>query len=92
LVSVLSYLLLHKPTIKATLIGLLVNCCCMFHGLCPLACSGSELTSESMNTFRFIGRIPWTGDRLVAVPLPIQDSTTQKNAGIHPLLEWDSNP
>jgi len=41
--------------------------CCTFHELCPLACSDSELTSETMNPFRHFGRIPWTGDRPIVV-------------------------
>jgi len=45
-----------------------------------------------MNLFWTFGGTPWTGDRLVARPLPIQDSTTQKNADTHPCVEWDSNP
>jgi hypothetical protein len=28
---------------------------CAFHGLCPLACSDSEITSETMNPFRHFG-------------------------------------
>jgi hypothetical protein len=35
--------------------------CCTFHGLDPLACANSELTSESMNPFRNFGRTLWTG-------------------------------
>jgi len=34
-----------------------------YHGLGPLTCSGSELTSKTMNSFRNFGRTPWTGDR-----------------------------
>jgi hypothetical protein len=35
--------------------------CCTFHGLGPVACSNSELTSETMNPLRHFGRIPLTG-------------------------------
>jgi len=65
--------------------------CCMFHGLGPLTCSYSELTSETVNAFRHFGRTPWTGDRPIARPIPTQDSTTQKYADIHPCLERVSN-
>jgi hypothetical protein len=57
-----------------------------------MACSYSELPSETMDPFRYFGRIPWTGDRSIARPLPTQDSTTQKNVDIHPYLERDSKP
>jgi len=49
----------------------------------PLACSDSELTSETMNSFIHFGRTPWTGDRPISRPLPTQD-TTQRDADIHP--------
>jgi hypothetical protein len=39
-----------------------------------------------------LDRNPLTGDRPDARPLPTEDNTTQKNADIHPCLEWDSNP
>jgi hypothetical protein len=35
---------------------------CIFHRLGPLACSASELTSETMNPFKCFGRTPCTGD------------------------------
>jgi hypothetical protein len=35
--------------------------CCSFDGLGPLVCSNSELTSETMNSFRHFGRTPWAG-------------------------------
>jgi hypothetical protein len=37
----------------------------------------SELTSEIINPFRHIGRTPLTGDRHIATPLLMQESTTQ---------------
>jgi len=49
-----------------------------FHGLGPAACSESELTSETMNSFRHFGRTPWSGDRPIARSLPTQDGTTQE--------------
>jgi hypothetical protein len=57
-----------------------------FHGLGPLACSDSGLTSETMSPFRHFVRTPWTGDRPIASLLPTQDRTTQKNMEIHPCL------
>jgi len=36
--------------------------------------------------FRHFGRTRWTGDRLLAKPVPSQDSTAQKNTDIHPFL------
>jgi len=47
----------------------------LFHGLGPLACSDSELTSETMKRSKCFGRTPWTGNRPIAKPLPTQDST-----------------
>jgi hypothetical protein len=42
------------------------------------------------------GRTPWTGDQLVARPLPIHRTTqTQENAHTHtkhPCSKWDSKP
>jgi hypothetical protein len=35
-----------------------------------------------------VGKALWTGDQLVARPLP----THKINADTHPCLEWDSNP
>jgi hypothetical protein len=43
----------------------LLMCYCVFHALGPLACSGSELTSETIN-------------HPTARPLCIQDNTMQK--------------
>jgi hypothetical protein len=34
------------------------------HGLGPLASSDRELTFETMNPFRYFGRLPWMGDGL----------------------------
>jgi hypothetical protein len=31
-----------------------------FHGLDPMACSDSELTSGTLDPFRHFGRTPWT--------------------------------
>jgi hypothetical protein len=59
-------------------------CCCTNHGSCPPACSGSELSSETMNPFR---RFCMT----TAGPLPTQESTTNKIAGLHTFIERDSN-
>jgi hypothetical protein len=64
-----------------------VIACGMFHGLGFLACSYLELTSDTMDPFRYFERTPWTGDRPIARSLPTQDCTTQKNADIHPFLE-----
>jgi hypothetical protein len=49
------------------------------------------LTSDIYDSIWTFGRIPWTGDRPIARPLPTQDNTTQKNADTHPSLERDSN-
>jgi hypothetical protein len=57
-----------------------------------LASFNSELTSETMNRFRYFSRTPWTGDQSVIKPLLTQDSTTQRNAAIQPCDEWDSDP
>jgi hypothetical protein len=39
-----------------------------------------------------VGRIPWTGDRSVARPLPTLGTTqTQNKRTQHPCLKWDSN-
>jgi len=60
--------------------------------LVPLAFSDTELTSETIYHFRRFGRTPRTGDRPIARSLPTWDSTAQKNAGIYPCIERDSNP
>jgi hypothetical protein len=67
---------------------------CTFYGLRPPppACSGLESTSETVNPIRHFDRIPCTGDRPIARPLPKQDSTAQENEDTHPCLERDSNP
>jgi len=52
---------------------------CTLHGLAPLPCSDSELTSEIMNHFRHFGRSPWTHRQPIPGPLLTQDSTTQTN-------------
>jgi hypothetical protein len=40
-----------------------------------------------------VGRTPWTGDQLVARPLPyIGQHKHRINANKHPCLEWDSKP
>jgi len=57
-----------------------------------VACFDLELTSETMNTFRHFGRIPWTEDQPTPRPLPTQDSITQRNVGMHLGIEWNSNP
>jgi hypothetical protein len=44
----------------------------------PLACSDSELTSETMNPFRHLGRTLWTLDRSIAEPLTTEHSTKQR--------------
>jgi hypothetical protein len=62
------------------------------HGLGHLHYSETELTSETLNSFRYFGRTSWTGDRALAKPLPAQNSTTQKNMDTHPCPERDSNP
>jgi hypothetical protein len=64
----------------------------MFHRLVPLACSESELSSETVNPFIHVGRTPWTGDQPIARPIPKQDSITQRNTDLHPCLERDLNP
>jgi len=50
----------------------------MFHGLGPLVCFESELTSGTMNPFRHIGWTPSTGDQPIIRPLLTQDSTSHK--------------
>jgi hypothetical protein len=41
-----------------------------------------------------VGRTPWTGNQLVARPLPTHTGQHKHriNAHIHPCFEWDSNP
>jgi len=56
-----------------------------------LACSASELTSESMNPFRHFGRTPWTGNSPITGPPPTQESATQNSVNIYPCLEGCSN-
>jgi hypothetical protein len=63
----------------------------MFHRLGLLACSDSEIISETSNTFRHLYRTPWMGDQPVTRLIPTQDSTAQKNMDIHQYIEWDSN-
>jgi hypothetical protein len=58
--------------------------CCSVHGLSPLTCSGSELTSKIVNRFRPVIRTPWMGDRPIARSVPIQDNTTQTRIHSHP--------
>jgi len=57
-----------------------------FHELRLVSCCDSELTSETTNPFRHLGRILWVGYRPITNPLPTQDSTPQRKA------ERDSNP
>jgi len=64
---------------------------CMVCTLGPLVCSKSELTSETMNPFKHFGRTPWMGHQFITRPLPTEDSTTWKNANIHPCLKQDLN-
>jgi hypothetical protein len=55
-----------------------LNCKCKF-GLGPLACLRSEFDFWNLWIYFWtFGRTPWTGDRLVASPLPTQNSTAQK--------------
>lgn len=49
----------------------------------PLACSESELTSETMNTSIYFGRTPWTENWPIARLLSTHDSTTQTNMDTH---------
>jgi hypothetical protein len=44
----------------------------VFHKLSPVACSESELTSETMNPFGHFGRTPWMGDGPISRPLNLQ--------------------
>jgi len=53
------------------------------HGLDPLSCSDSALTSEIVNPFRYSGRIPWMGDR--------PTYARQYTYDIHLCFEWDSD-
>jgi hypothetical protein len=39
-----------------------------------------------------VGNIPWTGDQLVARPLPTRRTTQTQNKRRNPCHEWDSNP
>jgi len=60
-----------------------------FHGLCPLARSEAQLTSE-LNRFRQVGTTPLMVDRLTARHLSTQDRITHtntQNADINPCLE-----
>jgi len=61
-----------------------------YHNLDDLVCSDSEL--ETVNTFRQFGMTPWIGNQVIKKPLPIQDSTTQKNRDTQPYLKQDLNP
>jgi len=59
--------------------------CCTCHGLCPLAYSNSELTSEIMNPFRhLVGLLGWSACPSQTVSLPSWVSMTQENTDIHP--------
>jgi hypothetical protein len=71
--------------------GGIFNFVFMCRGLGLLVCSGSELTSETMNPFGHFGSNPWTGDWPTSRSLPTQGSTTQGNADIHRCFERDSN-
>jgi hypothetical protein len=66
-------MLFHHPLIVSCIYRLteLLTDCCVFHGLGPLACFETELTSETMDPSRHFGRTPWMGHRPVARPLPI---------------------
>jgi hypothetical protein len=66
----------------------------MFHGLGPLACYDSELTSGTMNTFRHFGRTPWTGDRLKTMTSTYteQQDTRKKKMEIYLCRKRDKNP
>jgi hypothetical protein len=64
--------------------------CCTFHGLGPLTCSNSELTSVTINQFRHIGMTPWTG----IAPSQghyLHRTTQHKNEDMHLCTERDSN-
>jgi len=63
----------------------------VFHGLGPLVSSEWELTSETMDSFKYFDGTPWTGDQPIARPLPTQDETKREEAGIYPYLERDAN-
>jgi len=56
-------------------------------GLCPLACSESELTSETTNAFRYFVRTTWKGGQSIARSLPTRDSTRQTyRSGFEPTV------
>jgi hypothetical protein len=42
-------------------------------------CSDSELTSETVNSFRYFSTITWAGDRLITV----QHNTEERGHNIH---------
>jgi len=63
-----------------------------FHRVGPLACFDLELTSETVDPFGHLGRVPWTGDQLIVRPLSTHDIATRENVDVHPCLERDSNP
>jgi len=50
-----------------------------------------ELISETVNPFRHFGRTPRMGHWCITRPLPMWDSTTQKNMDIYPYFKQDSN-
>jgi hypothetical protein len=61
-----------------------------------MACSDSELSSQTMDPLRHFGRISWMRDRRISTLQPTQRSTTQKKANTHiHALSWirthDSN-
>jgi hypothetical protein len=66
--------LLTKNTYKLHYSCCCCCCCCSstFHGFGVLGCCDSELTFEIiLNPFRHFVRAPWTGDRPIAMPVPV---------------------
>jgi len=55
---------------------------CKFDRLGPLACSDSELTSETMSQFGHLCRTPWMGDQPIVRPSSSEDDTIQKDVGM----------
>jgi hypothetical protein len=47
--------------------------------------------SETMNSIRCLGMTAWMRNLPLARPLPAEDNTTKKDAGIQPCLERDNH-
>jgi len=70
----------------------------MFHGLGPVTCSESELTSGTVNPFSYFGRTPQTGispSQVLCLHGTARHTHThihKADIRVHPWLERDLNP